>query len=72
TSCGAAACPRGAAACPRGAAAKYAALPVPGGLPFDKNIELMAQMIRKNFPGIRELHIFIDGNDIYRIIPSQK
>jgi len=49
-----------------------AALPVPGSVPFEKREGLFAAMIMKNFQSIKEVSLFIAGNEVYRTNTDQK
>lgn len=49
-----------------------AALPVPGSVPFEKREGLFAAMIMKNFQSIKEVSLFIAGNEVYRTNTEQK
>lgn len=44
-----------------------AALGVPGGIDHRKSLEILSQLIKKNIPGIRNVQLFIAGNEPYRI-----
>jgi hypothetical protein len=49
-----------------------AALPVPGTVPFEKRARLFADMIRRNFQSVKEISLFIAGNELYHTNTEQK
>jgi hypothetical protein len=49
-----------------------AALSVPNSVTFEKRARLFTQMIQKNFQSIKEITLFIAGNEVYQTNTKQK
>lgn len=49
-----------------------AALPIPGEVPFQKRSKLFVDMIRRNFPSIQGISLFIAGNELDHVNTYQK
>jgi len=51
---------------------EFAALPVPGIISFNERARLFTEMIRRNFQSIKEISLFIAGNELYHANTEQK